>query len=1024
MTVRSPAIRRLNLSIALLALACPGYASAQNDPAPPAKATTPPPAIGFKNNKLVYQSDAKGNRPLDFSQAGYKGGGVALPSAPVKVTVPLTGGDQTARLQAAIDYVASLQADANGLRGAILLDKGTYSIGGALKIRASGITLRGQGNDTILQATGQDRRALIQVLGNPQKFTGAALQITEPYVPVNATTLHITSAANLKTGATVQIKRPGTKEWIDDIGMFQFPGRPNSGDFRFSWRPGMCDIFWDRTITRIEGNEVTVDAPITTALDSKYAPSTVTPTDPSPRLSNVGIENLRLDSTFDAKNNLDEDHAWFGITLDHVDDSWVSNVTATHFASSLVNILENTRHITVQDCSTLEPISEIGGYRRHAFYTAGQQTLFLRCYSEHARRDFVTGYFATGPTAFVYCSSKYATDFSGTMESWCSGILFDNLQMEHGRIRLDNREVFDQGAGWTAANCAVWNSVAPQMYVRTPPGAGNWAFGAWGVHVGEGPWGVVNEFIDPDSLYLQQLEERLGKPALAATKARTYAPSAADAKSVEVLAADRIAALQSPPALARHPVTVKNGWLLRDDALLTGTQAESTMWKGHMNPQRNDTGEYGLHLTRFAPGRSGPGLTDDLTQLTDMMRSRNIAAFAHHWGLWYDERRQDHQQTRRVDGDVEPPFYEQAWKRAGQAANGEVGYDGLSKYDITQFNPWYFNRLLEFTDLADQKGLLLIDQHLFQHHVLEDAAHWMDVPWRVTNALQDLGLPEPPPIENRKRIFIANIYYDVEHNPKLRDFHRAYIRKHLDTFGDSRNVLHVIGDEYSGPLSFMQFWLDTVAEWEKETGKHPLVALSCNKDVQDAILDDPVRSKVVDVIDMKYWWYTSDGKMYNPPGGEQVAPRKQLTAWKGSKSRSDESTARQIRDYRAKYPDKAIILSYGSGGRENALSQAIAGASLVPLKADAALLAALPTMTPFTPPTPLAANQYALADADRQFLVYSMTNAPLRLDLSKVSGDYTLRAVGPDGTLTDAGTVTAGKLVDLPNGKCFWLTRK
>ena len=67
-----------------------------------------------------------------------------------------------------------------------------------------------------------------------------------------------------------------------------------------------------------------------------------------------------------------------------------------------------------------------------------------------------------------------------------------------------------------------------------------------------------------------------------------------------------------------------------------------------------------------------------------------------------------------------------------------MAFDGLSRYDLTRYNPWYFGRLHQFASLCDQKGLVLIDQMFFQHHVLEDVAHWMDVPWRVTNALQDV----------------------------------------------------------------------------------------------------------------------------------------------------------------------------------------------------------------------------------------------------------------------------------------------
>src|SRR5215470_7486249 len=51
---------------------------------------------------LSYQPDQRGDRIPDFSYAGYRGGGVALPDAPVKVVVPPSKGDSTERIQRAI----------------------------------------------------------------------------------------------------------------------------------------------------------------------------------------------------------------------------------------------------------------------------------------------------------------------------------------------------------------------------------------------------------------------------------------------------------------------------------------------------------------------------------------------------------------------------------------------------------------------------------------------------------------------------------------------------------------------------------------------------------------------------------------------------------------------------------------------------------------------------------------------------------------------------------------------------------
>ena len=77
----------------------------------------------------------------------------------------------------------------------------------------------------------------------------------------------------------------------------------------------------------------------------------------------------------------------------------------------------------------------------------------------------------------------------------------------------------------------------------------------------------------------------------------------------------------------------------------------------------------------------------------------------------------------------------------------------------------------------------------------------------------------------------------------------------------NNGVIQLIGAEFTGPLHFVQFWIDTIKEWEKETGKHPIIGLSVTKDVQDAILADPKRAGVVDLIDIRYWHYQADGTL-------------------------------------------------------------------------------------------------------------------------------------------------------------------
>ena len=97
------------------------------------------------DGKLACDVDARGNHVPDFSTCGYAGGDRQIPDAPIRIVVAPVHGDETAGIQKAIDYVASLSADTNGIRGAILLQKGRHEIFGQLLITNFGVVLRGEG---------------------------------------------------------------------------------------------------------------------------------------------------------------------------------------------------------------------------------------------------------------------------------------------------------------------------------------------------------------------------------------------------------------------------------------------------------------------------------------------------------------------------------------------------------------------------------------------------------------------------------------------------------------------------------------------------------------------------------------------------------------------------------------------------------------------------------------------------------------------------------------------------------------
>ncbi len=359
----------------------------------------------------------------------------------------------------------------------------------------------------------------------------------------------------------------------------------------------------------------------------------------------------------------------------------------------------------------------------------GQQTLFLRCWAEHGRHDFAAGHGAAGPNAFVQCEDTLPDGDSGAIGSWASGTLFDNVRIDGGGLNLMNRGADGEGAGWSAANSVLWQCDASKISCENPPTARNWAFGCWGEFEGNGVWREANASVRPVSLFVAQVADRLGKAAaesvplmprslsefsnptakqaaelnaasqkpapqlsdfiVEAPKRNPIPSEPGDAKPVDDLPATHPASL-----IPHHVLSLTNGWLVCDGKLLTGTTAPVNWWRGNMLP--GDAKNYGINLTRFAPGRIGPGFTDDLAEIADGMAAQNQVALDHHYGLWYDRRREDHERVRRMDGDVWAPFYEQPFARSGQG----TAWDGLSKYDLTKFNPWYWSRLQAFAGLC------------------------------------------------------------------------------------------------------------------------------------------------------------------------------------------------------------------------------------------------------------------------------------------------------------------------------------
>ena len=374
--------------------------------------------------------------PMDYSYCGYHRSEQPIPSAKVVTYVQPSGQDDVQTLQTAIDWVCSQKPDKEtGLRGAILLGEGTFIISEPLRIRTSGVILRGCGRDkTILRKTGYDRGALIYIEGTHDIVTKDTFEVSD--VKAGAITLPIASNTQLSANSRIIIHRPSTAAWIASLDCLSFGGGKRMG--YWAWHPGDIDLQWNRQIMAVNGSDITIDAPITTTIENRWGGAQAIIYEHKGLIHECGVENMTLESDYNRELPMDENHCWDGVYVADAEDCWVRMVNFRHFAGSAVVIQKSAQQITVEDCQSLQPISEIGGFRRRTFLTFGQKTLFQRCYSEHGINDFAVGHTAAGPNAFVQCDSYESFGPSGAISSWAPGILFDIVNIDGNDIVFKN----------------------------------------------------------------------------------------------------------------------------------------------------------------------------------------------------------------------------------------------------------------------------------------------------------------------------------------------------------------------------------------------------------------------------------------------------------------------------------------------------------------------------------------------------------------------------------------------------------
>jgi hypothetical protein len=481
--------------------------------------------IDAKGN-LSTPADADGNRVPDFSNAGYRGGGVALPEIrAVKIIEPVEG-DNTAHIQAALDEVGALEPQENGFRGGLRLTPGVYEVTGTLRMNHSGVVLMGSGfgdpaRNSIIRRTGASTEPVIIAGGGRDdnfrsEVRGTRCEITTPVVPAGAHSFDVAHPEFFHVGDAIIIEQRGTDAWLDAI---------HRGDTKGEapWQIGDINIRYHRYVTAIAGATLTIDAPVFNRLDRALATSTVFAYDRGDIVTDVGIENLFVDVVTNGETS--EDHAKICVQFAQAENCWARRVATRHFVQAGIQFGPSVTRSTALDCRAIEPHSTITGERRYNFATAkAQLILFENCYASYARHSFVCNG-ASLDSGIVVLDGVIDHPLASAEghRRWSQGILFDGVITLHPETKiilgLYNRGDYGTGHGWAAVNSVAWRCdvAGAKLVVQRPPIGQNYAIGCSGDVTGAGPFeqpagfieGTGRDDLEPHSLYRAQLAQRL-----------------------------------------------------------------------------------------------------------------------------------------------------------------------------------------------------------------------------------------------------------------------------------------------------------------------------------------------------------------------------------------------------------------------------------------------------------------------------------------------------------------------------------
>jgi len=323
------------------------------------------------------------------------------------------------------------------------------------------------------------------------------------------------AASAFSVGEDIVIQRPQTQPWINAIAMNTLTN---------PWSPG-TGLKFEREITAVNGNQITVDAPLCNPIESAWTTGLVYQVTDSGRIQNVGIENLcGVGQMADYPSNIL--NGTF-ITYQNLKNCWIHDVLMSGWGNG---ITLNDKWCTVQDCIYTNPATGTASAApaAYTFNSSAAQSLFQRCTSYGGYYHIMVTQAGTpGPDVFLNFNCQGTHYNGGPHQRWAAGALHDNILMAADTegdytpyLAVNNRGNDGSGQGWSAGFSVMYNCQVPQFQLEQPnttTNQYNWTIGGIGSeesYSDEGIYDTLGTIVSPHSLYLEQLKERLGPAAI------------------------------------------------------------------------------------------------------------------------------------------------------------------------------------------------------------------------------------------------------------------------------------------------------------------------------------------------------------------------------------------------------------------------------------------------------------------------------------------------------------------------------